>query len=1171
MSPAAFPLVDAVDILRLVGHPSFERGRDDARAGRVTRIDWHAETSRLSGAVSGDGEQECWVELRTNAKGYVPVDSYCSCPLTVDCRHVTALMFRSNTEHVRDDAATRQDAGAWATASATTAGGDPGIGPDPSTGADTGTGTGTARRTTRPQKTPAQPGWKTVMTALTARPPASASRHAPGRTAERAPGQTSPMGLQFEVREHTERERDRWLGPVVKAATAQARRGPRHLGVRPVMRNDKGNWVRGNLGWNSFAHQSHQLNLNPEHRLWFAQFAAVQRADRALYPNHDPEWLYLDDFASPLLWRLLDDASELGIPLLGSKKDTVVTIGRQAVVGLDAARAPDGEVRLTPVLAVDGQRHGASEAGAIGTHGVYLYELAPTIAFTLAPTSRPIPDEQRALLSPAQPLVVPAADLGAFLDDYYPRLRQVIEVTSTDGSVELPQIAPPVLVLTATFQAKQALRLDWAWQYGDETSRGGRMPLHPLPGSPGFRDEAAERDILNRVESTLRGAGPDAPPLESRTTLRGLEAAMFSEKVLPLLEQLVGVRLDVVGERPDYHELTEPPQLIVTTVETDKRDWFDLGVMVTIEGRTIPFQPLFTAMSKGKDRLLLIDNSYLSLHQPALEQLRELIEEARSLQEWETGLRISRYQASLWAEFEDLADETVQAQTWRESAAALGGVTGVDEVPVPSGVHATLRPYQAEGFSWLVFLWKHRLGGILADDMGLGKTLQALALVAHTRETAATADAAPAANADAPPTGPDPGGSPPFLVVAPTSVVSNWLSEAQRFTPGLVVRAVTTTQAKGRMPLAELARGADILVTSYTLFRLDNAAYREQPWAGMILDEAQFVKNHGSAVHRHAREMELPFTLAITGTPMENNLMELWALFSIVAPGLFASAPRFREGYLRSIERGETEPLARLRRRIRPLMMRRTKELVATELPPKQEQVLTIELAPRHRKLYDTVLQRERQKLLGLIDDDLDRNRFIVFRSLTLLRMLSLDASLIDEEYASIPSSKLDALVEQLDDVVAEGHRALVFSQFTSFLRKAATRLEEQGIDVVYLDGSTRNRREVIGGFTEGTAPVFLISLKAGGFGLNLTEADYVFLLDPWWNPAAEDQAIDRTHRIGQTKNVMVYRMVAADTIEEKVMALQRRKAKLFASVIDDEALFSSALTADDIRGLLDA
>ncbi|MGH3260500.1 MAG: DEAD/DEAH box helicase, partial [Trebonia sp.] len=242
-------------------------------------------------------------------------------------------------------------------------------------------------------------------------------------------------------------------------------------------------------------------------------------------------------------------------------------------------------------------------------------------------------------------------------------------------------------------------------------------------------------------------------------------------------------------------------------------------------------------------------------------------------------------------------------------------------------------------------------------------------------------------------------------------------------------------------------------------------------------------------------------------------------------------------------------------------------EQVAADLPEKQEQVLVVELDPRHRKVYQTHLQRERQKVLGLLGD-VNHNRFTILRSLTLLRQLSLHAALIDAEHADVPSAKIDSLLEQIEDVVGGGHRARVFSQFTRFLRMARARLESSGVECVYLDGSTTNRAAVISSFKEGTAPVFLISLKAGGFGLNLTEADYCFLLDPWWNPATEAQAVDRTHRIGQTRTVMVYRMIASGTIEEKVMALKAHKAELFSSVIDGDGTFSAALSADDIRAL---
>ena len=340
-------------------------------------------------------------------------------------------------------------------------------------------------------------------------------------------------------------------------------------------------------------------------------------------------------------------------------------------------------------------------------------------------------------------------------------------------------------------------------------------------------------------------------------------------------------------------------------------------------------------------------------------------------------------------------------------------------------------------------------------------------------------------------------------------------------------------------------------------------------WAGLILDEAQYVKNHQAKTYRCVRELAAPFKLAITGTPMENNLMELWSLLSITAPGLFPDPQRFAEQYARPIERGgDSERLARLRRRVKPLLKRRTKELVAADLPAKQEQTLDVDLHPRHRKLYDTHLQRERKKVLGLLGD-FDRNRFTILRSITLLRQLSLHPGLVDDDHDAVPCAKLGALVEQLGDVVGGGHRALVFSQFTGFLAKARERLDAEGIGYCYLDGRTHKRERVLERFKTGDDPVFLISLKAGGFGLNLTEADYCFLLDPWWNPATEAQAIDRTHRIGQTRPVMVYRMIARATIEEKVAALARRKAALFSGVMDEGDLFASSITAEDIRGLL--
>jgi SNF2 family DNA or RNA helicase len=624
----------------------------------------------------------------------------------------------------------------------------------------------------------------------------------------------------------------------------------------------------------------------------------------------------------------------------------------------------------------------------------------------------------------------------------------------------------------------------------------------------------------------------------------------FSTEVLPLLHGQPGVAVEISGEPADYREAGGSLRIGVSTDDmVGETDWFDLGVTITVEGREVPFTDVFRALSANESHLLLADGAYFSLEKPELQALRRLIEEARALQDKPDGpLRISRFQAGLWGELAELGVVDRQAKAWQRQVGGLLAVNSIERTPQPATLAARLRPYQVDGFGWLAFVWEHRLGGVLADDMGLGKTLQSLALICHAKKA-------------------DPGIA-PFLIVAPTSVVANWAAEAARFAPELTVVLIADTLRRRGQDLDEIITGADVAVTSYTLFRLDFEAYSAQDWSGLLLDEAQFVKNHQSKAYQCARRLPAPFKLAITGTPMENNLMELWSMLSITAPGLFPNPTRFRDYYARPIEKGgDGELLGQLRRRIKPLVKRRTKEQVAADLPAKQEQVLEVELHPRHRTIYQRHLQRERQKVLGLIDD-IDRNRFTILRSLTLLRQLSLHAGLVDDMHSDMPSIKIDALVEQLLDVTGGGHRALVFSQFTGFLTKVRARLDAEGVDCCYLDGKTRDRAALIKRFKDGAVPVFLISLKAGGFGLNLTEADYCFLLDPWWNPATEAQAVDRAHRIGQTRNVMVYRLIAKDTIEEKVMALKARKAELFSSVMDDGNAFGARLDADDIRGL---
>ncbi|MGK5170505.1 SNF2-related protein [Geodermatophilus sp. CPCC 205761] len=975
------------------------------------------------------------------------------------------------------------------------------------------------------------PDWETALAELV-RPTAPSGQRA-----------GTPLGLQFDV----------------EAAPAAVSRTSVRL--RPVVPGAKGRWNRTGVSWRVLQYD-YYAQRDPAHA---AALRALYRAHRAADDDRPGYYGYgygdepvrLEEFG-PALWPALQQVVDEGVTLVTARGGPVRVAGTSASLAVDLRGNAD--LRIEPVVDLgSGVCLAAQAVRLLGNppHGAVLLsgdpglppDLVPERGLLLVPV-QPVPRRAAKLLA-AGSLRVPATDRGRFLSGFYPALHRALPVRSSDGSVELPEVLPPQLCLQVDHTGSHRVRLTWSVQYrtGEEVRR---LPLEGAAPDPG-RDVAAEERLVRSLPlptDRLPGLwleGPERRPAPT-AELAGMDTVVLTTEVLPRLAD-AGVLVEVTGEPADYRHTEAAPVVHVSATDGPDADWFDLGVTVTVDGEDIPFTMLFTALADGDSHLVLPSGTWFDIRRPEFDRLRSLIDEARALQDAERpGLRISRYQAGLWDELVELGVVAEQSERWARDVRALLDVDDTPPPAPPAGLAAQLRPYQLQGYQWLSVLWDAGLGGVLADDMGLGKTVQALALVCRAKEAGEL--------------------TAPVLVVAPTSVVSNWVREAARFAPGLVVRTIEATGRKLGMSLAEMVDGADLVVTSYTLLRLGEADYRELPWSGLVLDEAQFVKNHQAKTYAAARRLPARFKLAITGTPVENNLMDLWSMLSIVAPGLFPSPQRFTEHYRTPIERGsDPQVLDALRRRIRPLMRRRTKEQVAAELPPKQEQVLEVVLNPKHRKVYDTHLQRERRKVLGLVDD-LQRNRFTIFRSLTLLRQLALDASLVDEAHAGIRSSKADAFLEHLQEVVAEGHRALVFSSFTGFLGTVRAQLDAVGLPYEYLDGSTRDRQRVIDGFRSGRAPVFLISLKAGGFGLNLTEADYVFVLDPWWNPAVEAQAVDRTHRIGQDKTVMVYRLVAAGTIEEKVMALQERKRDLFARVMDDDGAPAGPLTADDIRGL---
>lgn len=885
-------------------------------------------------------------------------------------------------------------------------------------------------------------------------------------------------------------------------------------------------------------------------------------------------------------------------------------VGRESFVQKSEQDAPteEAENSVPTIAPIQGERARYSPAVPNLPEGV---ELA------LIPLVEPLDAASEALIS-AGTVEIPAAERPAFQRDFLPALSRSVPALTPDPALALPAVTPPRLVLELTFdeEVRHDTQLGWHWEYplnpfdADPEHESGvqRLPAFGYPGeeSGEVRDERFEARVLRSVRSVL-AAHPALASLEERR-IEGWETRELLSAVLPKLRRISAVQVRFNGTPPEFVEATDA-LIEITVSEGNSRDWFGLGIAVKVNNWTVPFAQIFEALDRGADRILLGNGTYFSLRRPEFKTLRTLIAEARELDDAGGELRINRHQAGLFSELESLAASVQTTRRWDEQVRSLLALvetsearkadpaegedkpaTSADvhgkrnergsarsslnrEYPVPASLRATLRPYQVEGYRWLTFLYEHRMGGILADDMGLGKTVQALALLAHAIEEHSTAaPSEPFA---------------PFLVVAPTSVISNWAAEAERFLPEAKIVTITETTA-GKTPLAERVAGAHLVLTSYTLLRMDEDAYisyaaglgpdegpggKTPGWGALLLDEAQFVKNTGTRAWSIARAMPARTKIAMTGTPLENNLMELWALLAIVADGLFPSARAFRDLYARPAESGEdpahaAATTARLRQRIRPLMLRRTKELVAAELPAKNDVRVNLPLSPGHRRIYDTHLQRERQKVLGLLED-MDKNRFTIFQSLTLLRRLALDAALIDPDaYEGVTSAKREYLVERLPELLAGGHRVLVFSQFTGYLKSIARALGEKGIGHLYLDGSTRNRAEVIEAFRSGAAPVFLISLKAGGFGLNLTEADHVFIMDPWWNPAAEQQAVDRIHRIGQEREVHVYRLVAEGTIEEKVMQLKASKAALFDAVVGEGEFASAAVTAEDVRAL---
>ncbi|MGV3618134.1 MAG: SNF2-related protein [Fimbriimonas sp.] len=632
----------------------------------------------------------------------------------------------------------------------------------------------------------------------------------------------------------------------------------------------------------------------------------------------------------------------------------------------------------------------------------------------------------------------------------------------------------------------------------------------------------------------------------------------FVEKVVPILRE-AGWKVTV-----DQTHRFVPESEVEWDVELEEGsgiDWFQFKLGIRVEGEPFDLRSILAQALRDKNAtagevyVFGLNGRVIRLDRRRLNAIvQPLVELFGGVTEWPEDLRLPKAALAEVGKVEEIA--AAENVAWRTTDELrrlndrLKAFDRLEPLAEPEGFKGELRGYQREGLAWLQFLREYGFGGILADDMGLGKTVQILAHI-QTEKTAGRMDR-------------------PCLIVAPTSTMPNWRRECARFAPDL---RVLTLQGGRRADLFGEIGECDIALTTYPLLARDRAHLMEQGYHLLVLDEAQNIKNPATAAAKAARELDARHRICLSGTPVENHLGELWSLFHFLMPGFLGTDAEFRKKFRGPIEKMQDVPAReRLARRIRPFMLRRTKAQVVQELPAKTEIVETVEFGDPQRDLYESlrvVMDEQVRKLIA--DQGFDKSRIQVLDALLKLRQVCCDPRLvkIPSAQAVKESAKLDHLMEMLGTLIEGGRRVLVFSQFTSMLDLIEDRLREAKIEWVRISGDTVDRDTPVQRFQKGEVPLFLISLKAGGTGLNLTTADTVVLYDPWWNPAVENQAVDRAHRIGQKKAVIVYKMVASGTIEEKMLEMQARKGDIARSILTDDAEGIRTLTADDLRWML--
>jgi hypothetical protein len=672
------------------------------------------------------------------------------------------------------------------------------------------------------------------------------------------------------------------------------------------------------------------------------------------------------------------------------------------------------------------------------------------------------------------------------------------------------------------------LRFEYSGQVVDDAQRTAGF-YNPDARTLLLRHDHAERDAVDRLARLGFTSRPELQPGEHVAP-----AARLGE----LIEHLVRDGWTIELEGKPVRRFRGANVRVASGI-----DWFDVTGKLDFDGAGVGLPELLKALQNaGGSNVITLEDGTVGIVPE--EWVRRVIGLADLSEVTEDALRFGKTQAMILDAL--LAtmplDVNVDA-AFEQARKELARFDGVETAEPPETFTGTLRPYQKLGLGWLQFLQRIGFGGCLADDMGLGKTIQVLAMLDQRRLA----------------------GGGPSLVVVPRSLVHNWMAEAAKFTPNL---RVLDQSGPLRLRSTEHLRDYDLVLSTYGTLRTDAEYFTDFTFDYAILDEAQAIKNPQSASAKAARLLRARHKLVMTGTPIENHLGDIWSLFEYLNPGMLGRRGAFAEmGMARTADSSGRTMIAQA---LRPFILRRVKQQVAEDLPERTEQVLVCELDENQRKLYDELREHYRTELLAGTNGHWQQNKMNVLEALLRLRQASCHPGLIDPTRAGESSSKLDLLLERLEESIQEGHKALVFSQFVSLLQIVKRKLDDRGMVYEYLDGETRNRAERVQRFqTDDNCKLFLISLKAGGVGLNLTAADYVFILDPWWNPAVEAQAIDRTHRIGQTRPVFAYRLIAANTVEEKVVSLQQSKRELAEAIVNADNSLLRNLTRDELENLL--